>query len=177
MTTDALKERLIKLLGLARRGVGGEKDNARTILNRLLTQHGLTLADLEGEHLAVSMHWFPYTDRFEERVLRQVAGKVLNTYKPVEYTQGKTRALGFELIPPQAIEMDLLWKAYRAAWKEAQERHLHAFVQANNIFPAQDDSSKDEAPLSAEDLAEIARTLALARGIEPVMVRALGRGQ
>lgn len=39
---EAEKERLLALLALVRRGVGGERDNALAILTRKLAEHGLT---------------------------------------------------------------------------------------------------------------------------------------
>lgn len=42
-SAEHIKAKLRKLLELARQGVGGEKDNAQSILGKMLTKHGLTL--------------------------------------------------------------------------------------------------------------------------------------
>jgi hypothetical protein len=44
---DTIKRKLIKLLALARAGEGGERENARTPLERLMHKYQFELTDLE----------------------------------------------------------------------------------------------------------------------------------
>lgn len=43
MNDENVKARIRKLLALAERGVGGEKETANRMLNKMLDRHGMTL--------------------------------------------------------------------------------------------------------------------------------------
>lgn len=168
--SEKAKTRMLKLLALARRGEGGERAKAQNLLDRMLREHGLSVADLERDDLPRSHREFPYRGDFEKRLLNQIAGQVLNTNRPTRWgRKGESRAI-FDLNDLEYLEMKLRWAAYRPALKREQERLFQAFVQAQRIFPdSPTGGERDE--LSAEDQAEVFRVLQMAQGVTHVPIR------
>lgn len=69
-------ERIKKLKALAERGVGGEKETAEKMLQRLLKKNGIsTLEELEEDE--VEYFLFSYKGRHEIKLLKQCMYKVL----------------------------------------------------------------------------------------------------
>ena len=78
--TEKIKAKLIKLFALARQGVGGEKENAKSVLDKLLTKHGLTLEDLDSEQAETIQCEFKFADALERKLLLQVIFTALNVF-------------------------------------------------------------------------------------------------
>lgn len=169
-TSEKVKARLRKLLTLAQRGEGGEKEKAANLLARLLHEHGLTMADLEREDAPRFHRDFAYQTQFEERLLHQIAGQVLNTNGPDSWRyRDRSKIIIFDLTEIEYLEMKMRWKIYRAAWKKEQERLYIAFLHAQNIFP----DSPQEATEDSTDMddAELEALRHMVSGITPVSVR------
>lgn len=67
-------ERLKKLYALAIRGVGGEKEQAQKLLEKLMQKYGVSLAELDEEQIKdfdIEVH-----GEFERKLLRQVVYKI-----------------------------------------------------------------------------------------------------
>lgn len=62
-------ERLQKLYALAMRGVGGEKEQARALLEKLAKKYAISMEDLDEE--AVKEFIFEYHGKEQERILKQ----------------------------------------------------------------------------------------------------------
>lgn len=73
------KERLKKLYALALRGVGGEKEQAQAILDKLLKKYAMTLDDLDDE--VIQEYDLEYHGKEQDRILMQTAYKELRTIK------------------------------------------------------------------------------------------------
>lgn len=71
-----LKDKLLKLYELAKRGVGGEKTNAERFLNNLLEKHGLSIDDIDQE--LPKKRYYRYTTNHNEMLIAQVILKVTN---------------------------------------------------------------------------------------------------
>lgn len=65
------KERLKKLYALALRGVGGEKEQAQAILDKLLKKYAMTLDDLDDE--VIQEYDLEYHGKEQDRILMQTA--------------------------------------------------------------------------------------------------------
>lgn len=68
------KERLKKLYALALRGVGGEKEQAQAILDKLLKKYAMTLDDLDDE--VIQEYDLEYHGKEQDRILMQTAYKL-----------------------------------------------------------------------------------------------------
>ncbi len=142
MTTDKARERMLKLLALARRGEGGERDNAQRFLNRLLKQHNLSIEDLEEEGQPAEWQKFTYKTAFGQRLLVQVIGMVLGRH--TFDTRVKRGRKGFEvqITKAQHVEIDLYYRAFQRDLEQAMKHTFVAFISRNGIgvdAPQEDD--------------------------------------
>ncbi|MFJ3259686.1 DUF2786 domain-containing protein [Pseudomonas sp. NPDC086581] len=163
-TDEKVQAKLRKLLALAERGVGGERDTARRMLDKMLERHGLTIDDLCDEQ--PSIRWFPMANTHERRLASQIMAKVCDTLSPGVYThRHNRRTIGVEVTPAEAIEFELHYETLRKALAEHFEIAFSAFVQANRLFPST--PGKDDSPLSEQDM----KTIRMAATIQPTPVR------
>lgn len=159
--TEKIKTKLRKLLELARQGVGGEKDNAQSVLEKLLSKHGLTLEDLDSEQAEVVQCEFKFSDAQERKLLLQVIFTVLNASTiPVRDDHKNSKTLCLKATRAQALEIDLAWGLYRESFKKEQERLFVAFLHKNELFGPDNKDADEKIPepskLSKEDIQSIA---------------------
>lgn len=158
--TERIKEKLRKLLELTRQGVGGEKDNAQSILDKLFKKHGLTLDDLDPEYAEVYECEFKFGNALERKLLLQVIFTVLNVSSiPVRHDHKNSKTLCVKATHAQKLEIDLAWSLYRESFTKEQDRLFIAFIHKNHLFGP--DNVEDEIPyepskLSKEDIAALA---------------------
>jgi hypothetical protein len=134
------KNRLIKVLELSKRGVGGEKDNADRILQAALIEHGITIDDIkkeEQELIALSYH---SGNKADERLLVQIIIHVADRYDILSRKEGKKT--WFKLTNLEHIEVEAMYKYYRKLLKKEQDLLLTAFIHKHNIFPATAQSNR-----------------------------------
>ncbi len=133
--SDSKQELLRKLKALADSGVGGEKENARRILLRLLDKYDIAEANLDDE--ALTEHTFKACGARERTLLIQVCFKVTNGNRHVySYKRGVgsrseiccscTRAEGIQI----SFEFDF----YRELWRNEEDMFFRAFIQKHQIF-------------------------------------------
>lgn len=147
MTDPRIEAKLRKLLALAERGEGGEKDNAQRMLDKLLARHGLTIADLSDERREI--RWFPIVNNYDRRLASQIMAKVSNTFDIGTYkSKGRPKQIGVEVTPAEAIEFEIHYDTLRKALTEHFKDAFSAFVQANRLFPS--GPSTDIEPLPTE---------------------------
>lgn len=161
---EKLQARLRKLMALAERGEGGEKQNAQRMLDKMLERHGLTIHDLTDERREI--RWFPAPKAIDQRLAGQIMAKVCGTSKIGLYTsKGRPKQIGVEVTPAEAVEFEIHYDTLRKALAEHFEDAFSAFVQANKLFapPVRDDA---EVSLSARDFA----VLQMASAITPTSV-------
>lgn len=172
---NRLRSRAIKLLALAQRGIGGEKENAARMLEKLLAKHGMTLADLDPSNEARTELQLTYSTQEERKLIVQIAAMILNTRGPSLYRHHRRKALTIEVTPAQRADIILHYETYRIALRGHMQRAkkiaMSAFIHANNIFPTANDEETTSAPdIPPEELAEL---LAAIRNIRPTQVRKL----
>lgn len=88
-------EKIKKLQALAERGVGGEKETAQKMLNRMLEKNGISsLEELENEEYEYTL--FSYNGKHEIKLLRQCFYKVMgvDSDRTVFRTRGKRQKIG-----------------------------------------------------------------------------------
>ena len=132
------KERLKKLYALALRGVGGEKEQAAAILEKLVKKYGVSMEDLDEE--IVKEHEFSFHGEKEERLLRQIAYKVTDDrhrFKNLVYTQSgrKCRTLcRIECTDAQKLEIEFLFDFYKKLWEREIEVMFKAYIHKHSLF-------------------------------------------
>lgn len=155
-------QRMKKLQTLAERGVGGERDTAEKMLQKMLKKNGIrSLDELQSEQYEYVL--FPYNGKYEKKLLKQCIYKVLTAAGDRTYyhTKGKRQKLGIYCTKAQKIEVQMEFEFYRKVFYEELDIFMIAFINAQKIFPpdAPIDSSDS---LSERDM----KILHMAGGIE-----------
>ena len=154
-----------KLKALVEQGVGGEKRNAKIQLDKLLTKHRLTLADLEAEQRRVYGFRISKTNR---RLFGQIVGKVVAVSHPVRYDSRKPTALFAELTPAEYIEVTAKFEFYKNALAKQLELAYLAFIVTNDLLLAPGESRSETSIVQKEQLEKARR---LAKGMEKAHYR------
>lgn len=117
-------------------GNENEKTNARRILNKLMREHGLTDADLQG--VCIETHTFKYKNDWERRLLIQVITKITNKKESYKYKNTATKIIikkiGVDCTKAQALEIMFLFNFYNKLWQEEKEMFFVAFIQKHHLF-------------------------------------------
>lgn len=157
-------QRIKKLKALAERGVGGEKETAAKMLQRLLEKNGIsTLEELEKDEAEYFL--FSYKGKHEITLLKQCVYKVMGYSDHTTYyrTRGTRQKIGIYCTKAQRIEIELEFEFYRNVFYEELPIFMSAFIQAQGIFPT-------DAPQRNRDLWELSedelRKLQIAAGIK-----------
>jgi hypothetical protein len=170
---DATRSRVEKLLALAERGVGGERENAETALARMAAKLGVPLEDLLArtgltELVAVTL---TYAGEGERGLACNVVAFVLQTstfalLKPRR--AGARTQLVVKVPAPMAAELLLTWEVHRDAYRRTVEATLLAYISRNDLYPPP--SPLDPAP-RPRDAAAMALAARLAGQMDPTAVR------
>ena len=162
---ESIRARLLKVLRLAQAGVGGERENAEVLLEKLLRRHSMSMADLEGAlDQPRTLVWLPASGDDERAVCAQLVLSMFGTDRKVWQNPG-SHDLGVDVTPSEHAALTIAWEVYRAAFAEARQALVIGFCFKHGLF-ASEGSSPSEA--SAEDLARTARALALAEVLPTV---------
>lgn len=156
MTDDAILDLARKLHALAERGVGGEKENAATMLTRLIKKHGLSLDELTTE--TVKKRHFTYKGEAHKGFVLQVITHVTGNRTYYKY-KGVRNELATEMTTAQHLEVAMKLEHYWPLLQEKQKLMYEAFIQANKLFRQR---TSDE-PRPEPTPEEIARYLELRR--------------
>lgn len=177
MTQEELLQKIKHVQALAEHGDGGERDNARALLARLMEKYNLTEADLENERVETA--WFVYHDELERRILAQIIYTV--TGKPAcgcvgAYTNRKRKKLGVECTAAEKVEIEANHAFFYEAAKKEMEVFLYAFYSKNGLFPS-NANAKEWEELTPEEKEEALKASLMAEGMERhTLTKALGDG-
>lgn len=166
--SDTIKAQLQKILALAESGVGGERENARALLERMMARHGITMADLDDQVKA----WVPFfCSKGESRdLLVQIVAITTQTDKVRLRCNHKVTEC--ELTQLEAIEVRQLFGLLLPAWRKEKRATLkaarQAFLHRNNLLAPAGENDKPSKPMTPD---EYRRLMALIRAHEPVQVR------
>ena len=161
---ETVRIRLLKVLRLAQEGVGGERENAEALLEKLLRKHSMTMADLEGTpDQPRSRVWLPAADLEERSVLAQLIAKLFGTERKL-WRVGTECNVGLDVTPAEHAALVIAWEVYRAAFAEARQALVMGFCFKHGLYAAEgaggaiDDDARERA----------ARALALANALPVV---------
>jgi hypothetical protein len=166
-----IKSKLQKLLALARQGVGGEKDNAQSVLNKLLAKHGLTIEDLDDAGEPRTTRWFKFKGEQEGVLLTHcVLATLGGTWDKSSWRRGRGER-GYDLTNAEFAQVDLLFSIHRRALAEVIAKQLKsvmlAYLSTNHLYSQDDDSDGAADVLPPEDLQAILGVMA---GLRPTPV-------
>jgi len=161
---EATLRRMRKLLALAQRGVGGEKDTAQRMLDKMLSRHKMTIDDLNVD--ARKEYRITLTKMEHRTILFQVLYKVLNVDSIQYKHRPKYREVCVELTPAEYVETMEMFKQLTRQWDKEQERLMVAFVGKHELYS--DQPAKGERKFTQEELEAIYRMMA---GMDDVELR------
>lgn len=162
---ESIRLRLLKVLRLAREGVGGERENAEVLLEKLLRKHSMSLSDLEeGSDMARRAVWIAAADADERLVLSQLALKLFGADRKLWGRAGETN-LCIEVSPAEEAALLLGWEVYRDAFREARQSLVIGFCFKHGLYVTEGDSAPDSSP---EGRARAARAMAMADALPVV---------
>lgn len=158
-----------KLNALAVGGVGGEKETAAIMLQRLLRKHNLTIEDIEG--IEIKDHFFEMV-RDEERLFLQVVVSSFPGLKIYDTRGNKTARKHLRIIvkctAAQAVEIHAKFDFYLNAWRADLKTFFSAFVHKNHLGKplTEAEENEPEKPLSSEEKAELWRISNMMNGLD-----------
>lgn len=132
------KERLKKLRELALRGVGGEKEQAERLFQKLLKKYDLT-EDCIGDDI-IEDFMFTVHGKEQQALLIQVVYKVTGDngrcYDVRNRETGRTKSslIAVECTAAEKIEIDFLFDFYSRLWTKEKDAFFKAFIQKHQIF-------------------------------------------
>ncbi len=128
-----LVKRLQKLHALAVQGVGGEKENADTLLQKLLKKHNLTVNDIMADE--EKERRYCYKTAFDKQLIAQIA----YIFKDDVFVSSKHKEISvcvndYEHV--QILEMiDFHLQNFRAERKVILKSLLTGYIQKHKLFP------------------------------------------
>lgn len=129
-------QRIKKLQALAERGVGGEKDTAEKMLQKMLKKNGIeSLDELQSEEPEYTL--FSYNGKHERKLLAQCIYKVMTAAgdRTCYHTKGKRQKLGIYCTKVQKLKIEMEFAFYRNVFYEELDIFMSAFINAQGIFP------------------------------------------
>lgn len=158
-------ERLKKIRALALEGVGGEKEQAQALLDKLTEKYNVSFDEIDEE--TINNYEFEYHGKEQKQLLRQTIYKITNdsgsTFSLRYLHSGrkcKTK-LSAKCTATQKAEIEFLFDFYKRLWEKERQALLLAFIQKHRIFGQLKDG---EEPTELTD-EETEKILALMRGL------------
>lgn len=160
------KDKLLKLLALYKRGVGGEKENAKAMLDRILAEHGMTMADIDDEAINKVEVTFSYNEKEAKILFIQVVARVCGADHTISRYRN-SRTLSVEVTPAQKAEIlvmnDVLWAAYR----DERKNLMNAFIIKHRVWD-ENAGRDEEIEITPEQREAQERAVRMARGLQDV---------
>jgi hypothetical protein len=141
MISESLRQKLLKVQALARRGEGGEKQAAAKMLAKLMRKHGLTLDDIQG--FKRTEHEFRYQKKFEKQMIAHIAAKVMNEWPEVYRIKGRSRRMYIVCTNAEAMDIQAEFDRLKPIWKEELDLLFSAFVHKHDLFAESDEGKGD----------------------------------
>lgn len=165
--SEEIMERIKKLQELAARGVGGEKVNARIMLERAMLKYGVTESDLSSEELnGIAVK---YSGKWERALLIQIFYCVCGSKARIYTTTKLKNTIVSKVTPIHKIEIELMFDAHKKSFKKEQQILFRAYINQNELFSH--DNEPKEKKYTEEEMNELLKMMAMMQGIDRVHVR------
>lgn len=151
-----IPERLKSVYNLALKGVDGEKESAKKILDKLLDKYNVSINELEENQTEIFA--FSFRGKWQRKLLIQVAYKVLD-YQPALYSArvGSSKRIspsqiGIRCTKYQRTEIMFLHDFYCQLWESELDKLMLAFVYKHDLYGTGelDEDRRSESPLIEE---------------------------
>lgn len=138
------KDLLKKLKALAEQGVGGEKDNAREMLDRLMEKYGVSEADISSNKL--EMHDFHYHNNWDKQLLQRIIEKIAADRDIYLYRGGQGSRTTFVCCctKAEALQIQIEYEFHSALWQEELRTFFCAYIAKHRLFDPTPHNSDNE---------------------------------
>lgn len=156
---ESIVGQIKKVKTLAENGIGGEQENAKILLEKLLKKYKITLDELVTEEK--TLYKFKFKTAFEKKILFQCIGKFAPSVKyfsEIRDDKGKIRKdlVGVELTKIQFLDVQSAAKFYVQLFAKELELFYVAFISKHDIFREKDETDTDsESSLTPEEIEAI----------------------
>lgn len=154
---EKLKDKLLKLYELAKKGVGGEKHNAEYALNKMLAKHKLTIQDIDQE--TPKKRYYKYTTKLSKKLITQIVYKVINS--PRVYVVRACKEVTAEVTDYEHIQIlemiDFHIENFNTERQQLLNDFAIAYIQKHRLFGDSKDDKSESKPLSIEEKQAIFR--------------------
>lgn len=168
-------EKLGKIVALAKRGVGGEKEAAQLMLKRLCAKYQLNYDDVMTEVKFVDGE-LKYIKRTWKKIAVQCVSRygLLNVDSDIRENRYR-KVIFFKTTPALLIEtlnaFDVLSRAYDAEKKKLNKALFTAFLNKHDLFYQLKEGEKYKGSSKGMTLDEIRAAEALARQMDDIEIR------
>jgi len=132
---ESVRSRLLKIQALAERGVGGEAEAAKRMLEDLCEEHGISVEDLTS--LEVKFFAFTAKSPYHKKLLQQVCFHVLESSTITVVEDSSKPTVHVKMTEIQHLDVESCFNFYKEAWNEALSEFFTAFIHKHNIFGPQ----------------------------------------
>lgn len=162
---ESLKVKLRKLAALAERGVGGEAENARRLMEQICREHGVSLDEVLNVEEKKLYRFEIGRRKIDLSLFMQCFAKVTGE-RTLSYKQPNRSTILVELTAYQYAEISSLFEWHKANFKRDVENLMEtlftAYVDKHNLYRTRSDNEPDEElSLSPEDIRRIMAVAAL----------------
>jgi hypothetical protein len=124
-----------KLKALADKGVGGEKENAVTMLGRLMKKHNITIDMISNiDKKEFVFYTVVERKRFLVQIVASVLGLDCDIFTYPSDSRRKKKRIGTNCTSAEAIEIQARFDFFWKAWESELDIFYSAFIQTNKIF-------------------------------------------
>lgn len=149
-----LDPKLVKIVALAKQGIGGEKSTADRLVRAACERYGLDYAEVMAEDAIYKEYRLSvrFKNSMEKQIMVQVCSKFADSNNP-NYGLKSTRSGGYMFItttPGQFIEVSQAIAVYIGAFRKQRRQMLEdftvAFVYKNDLYPERPTKDVDIEP-------------------------------
>ena len=178
---DDLDPKLMKIVALAKSGIGGEKDAAIALVRKICEREGIEFDDVMSERSEfkqfdlLEIRW---RNKLEKQIVVNVIYKfALSNEFPTCHLYDFDKSARYTTIPSKHLEtayaVQVYLNAYRKEIKNIQKDIQAAFLSKHEIFPDWEIPSdqKEEKPPEAVDFKRMMRISGIAEGMEDIEIQ------
>lgn len=163
-------ELLKKLKALAERGIGGEANNAKAAMDKIMLKYNISLSDLEV--VEIKPFFFKATG-INNRLLHQIAKSLDYTIEVFdikhEYRREYQADVFIKCTHAQFIEIEYKYEVYKKLYKKESEVFFRAFCKANDLL-ANPPELRSYDDLTEEEQKAYDKAAIMAKGIDKASI-------
>lgn len=139
-----------KIKALSERGIGGERDNAKRILEKFMTENGISDSDLEETEVKHYKFKVPSTPELNNKLFHQIVWSVVGVDK-IYNVKGERSTLYVLCTPDDALEIEAQFDFYNKLLCKEIDLFYTAFLHKHRIF-GKDPIKKKPNEISEEEI-------------------------